>query len=44
MFFRFLAYFLIAIQQMLMIAIAAVGFFNLWIDFRKYFRKDRTTE
>jgi uncharacterized protein YybS (DUF2232 family) len=44
MFFRWLFYFLIAIQQMLMIAIAAVGFFNLWIDFRKYFRKNRATE
>lgn len=43
-FFRFLAYFLIAIQQMLMIAIAAVGLFNLWVDFRKYLRKDRTTD
>lgn len=43
-FFRFLAYFLIAIQQILMIAIAAVGFFNLWVDFRKYLRKDRSTD
>ena len=43
-FFRFFAYFLIAIQQMLMIAIAAVGLFNLWVDFRKYLRKDRTTD
>ncbi|MFO7570582.1 MAG: DUF2232 domain-containing protein [Smithellaceae bacterium] len=42
-FFRLLIYFLIAVQQILMIAIAAVGFFDLWIDFRKYFRKDRTT-
>jgi len=38
-FFRWLFYFLIAIQQILMIAIAAVGFFDIWIDFRKYFRK-----
>jgi uncharacterized protein YybS (DUF2232 family) len=43
-FFRFLVYFLIAIQQMLMVAIVAVGFFNLWVDFRKYLRKDRTTD
>jgi uncharacterized protein YybS (DUF2232 family) len=42
-FFRILIYFLIAVQQILMIAIAAVGFFDLWIDFRKYFRKDPTT-
>ena len=43
MFFRWLIYFLIAIQQILMIAIAAVGFFDIWIDFRKYFRKDQAT-
>jgi uncharacterized protein YybS (DUF2232 family) len=42
-FFRWLFYFLIAIQQILMIAIAVVGFFDLWIDFRKYFRKDPAT-
>lgn len=42
-FFRWLCYFLIAIQQFLMIAIAAVGFFDIWIDFRKYFRKDQIT-
>lgn len=41
-FFRWLFYFLIAIQQILMIAIAAVGFFDIWIDFRKYFRKDQS--
>lgn len=44
LFFRWLFYFLIAIQQMLMIAIAAVGFLDLWIDFRKFFRKTQTTE
>ncbi len=43
MFFRWLTYFLIAIQQILMIAITAVGFFDIWIDFRKYFRKDQVT-
>ena len=42
-FFRYLFYFLIAIQQILMIAIAAVGFFDIWIDFRKYSRKDQAT-
>ncbi|MDP2854835.1 MAG: DUF2232 domain-containing protein [Smithellaceae bacterium] len=42
-FFRCLFYFLIAIQQIVMIAIAAVGFFDIWIDFRKYFRKDQAT-
>jgi uncharacterized protein YybS (DUF2232 family) len=42
-FFRWLFYFLIAIQQILMIAIAAIGFFDIWIDFRKYFRNDQAT-
>ena len=42
-FFRWLSYFLIAIQQILMIAIAVMGLFDIWIDFRKYFRKDQTT-
>ncbi len=42
-FSRGLFYFFIAIQQMLMIAIATVGFFDIWIDFRKYFRKDQET-
>ncbi|MEE9910357.1 MAG: YybS family protein [Deltaproteobacteria bacterium] len=44
LFFRWLFYFLIAIQQILMIAITAVGFFDIWIDFRKYFRKNQTTD
>lgn len=42
-FFRWLGYFLIAIQQILMIAIAAIGLFDIWIDFRKYFCKDQST-
>jgi len=42
-FSRGLFYFFIAIQQILMIAIATVGFFDIWIDFRKYFRKDQET-
>lgn len=42
-FFRWISYFLIAIQQILMIAIAVIGLFDIWIDFRKYFRKDQTT-
>ncbi len=42
-FFRWLGYFLIAIQQILMIAIAAIGLFDIWVDFRKYFRKDQST-
>jgi uncharacterized protein YybS (DUF2232 family) len=42
-FFRYLFYFLIAVQQFLMIPIIAVGLFDIWIDFRKYFQKDQTT-
>jgi uncharacterized protein YybS (DUF2232 family) len=42
-FFRFLFYFFIAIQQFLMIPIAAAGLFDIWVDFRKFFRKDQTT-
>jgi hypothetical protein len=26
-----------------MIPIAAVGLFDIWVDFRKFFRKDQTT-
>ncbi len=43
-FLRFLFYFFIAIQQFLMIAIAAAGLFDIWVDFRKFFRKDHTTD
>ena len=43
LFFRYIFYFLIAVQQILMIPIAAVGLFDIWIDFRKYFQKDQTT-
>jgi len=43
LFFRYLFYFFIAVQQILMIPIAAVGLFDIWIDFRKYFQKDQTT-
>ncbi len=43
-FFRSLFYFFIAIQQILMIAIAALGFFDIWVDFRKYFRNDQATD
>ena len=44
LFFRWVFYFLIAIQQMLMIAIALVGFCDIWIDFRKHIRKTQTTD
>jgi uncharacterized protein YybS (DUF2232 family) len=43
LFFRYLFYFLIAVQQFLVIPIVAVGLFDIWIDFRKYFQKDQTT-
>ena len=43
-YFRFLFYFFIAVQQFLMIPIAATGLFDIWIDFRKFFRKDQTTD
>jgi len=40
LFFRTIFYFLIAVQQILVIPIAAIGLFNTWFDFRKYFQKD----
>lgn len=43
-FFRWVFYFFIAIQQMLMIAIATLGFADIWINFRKYSRKTKTTD
>ncbi|MGP8153319.1 MAG: DUF2232 domain-containing protein [Smithella sp.] len=42
-FLRYLFYFLIAVQQILMIPIAIGGLFDIWIDFRKFFQKDQTT-
>jgi len=42
-FFRYIFYFLIAVQQILMIPIVAIGLFDIWVDFRKYFQKDQTT-
>jgi len=42
LFFRYFFYFLIAVQQILMIPIVAVGLFDIWIDFRKYFQKNQT--
>ena len=43
-YFRFLFYFFIAVQQFLMIPIATAGLFDIWVDFRKFFRKDEKTE
>ena len=41
--FRYLFYFLIAVQQFLMIAIVAAGIFDTWIDFRKFIKKDEAS-
>ena len=43
LFFRYLFYFFIAVQQILMIPIMVAGLFDIWIDFRKFFQKDETT-
>jgi uncharacterized protein YybS (DUF2232 family) len=42
-FFRYLFYFLIAVQQFLVIPVAAAGLFDIWVDFRKYFQRDQTS-
>ncbi len=42
-FYRYLFYFLIAVQQILMIPIVAIGLFDIWVDFRKFFQKDQAT-
>lgn len=39
--FRYLFYFLIAVQQILMIPIAIMGLFDIWFDFRKLIQKNR---
>jgi uncharacterized protein YybS (DUF2232 family) len=43
LFFRYIFYFLIAVQLILMIPIVAIGLFDIWVDFRKFFQKDQTT-
>jgi uncharacterized protein YybS (DUF2232 family) len=40
-FFRYLFYFLIAVQQFLMIPIIIAGLFDIWIDFRRFFQKNQ---
>lgn len=42
-FLRYLFYFLIAVQQFLMIPIAVAGLFDMWIDFRKFLRNDQAS-
>jgi uncharacterized protein YybS (DUF2232 family) len=41
-FFRYLFYFFIAVQQFLMIPIAIAGLFDIWVDFRRFFQKNQT--
>jgi len=43
-FFRYLYYFLIAVQQILMIPIALIGLFDIWFDFRKFNSKKQATD
>ena len=40
-FFRYLFYFLIAVQQFLMIPIAIAGLFDIWVDFRRFIQKNQ---
>ena len=40
-FFRYLFYFLIAVQQFLMIPIAIAGLFDIWVDFRRFFQNNQ---
>ena len=43
-FFRGFFYFFVAIQQILMIAIALLGLFDIWMDFRKFFRNNPASD
>jgi len=42
-FFRYLFYFLIAVQQFLMIPIVVAGLFDIWVDFRRFFQKNQAS-
>lgn len=42
-FFRYLFYFLIAVQQFIMIPIVVAGLFDIWFDFRRFFQKDQAS-
>jgi uncharacterized protein YybS (DUF2232 family) len=42
-FFRYLFYFLIAVQQFIMIPIVVAGLVDIWVDFRRFFQKDQTS-
>ena len=41
-FFRYFFYFLIAVQQILMIPVIVIGLFDMWVDFRKLLQKNQT--
>jgi uncharacterized protein YybS (DUF2232 family) len=41
--FRYLFYFLIAVQQFLMVVIVAAGVFDIWIDFRRFIKKNEAS-
>lgn len=43
-FLRYLFYFFIAVQQLLMIPIMAIGLFDIWVDFRKLIQKNQTAD
>lgn len=40
-FFRYFFYFLIAVQQFLMIPVIAIGLLDMWVDFRKLLQKNQ---
>jgi hypothetical protein len=42
MFLRGLSYALIALEQFLILAVAGLGLFDLWVDFRRLKKKDLT--
>ena len=41
-FFRYFFYFLIAVQQILMIPVITIGLFDMWFDFRKLLQRNQT--
>jgi uncharacterized protein YybS (DUF2232 family) len=43
-FLRYFFYFFIAVQQFLVIPVGALGLFDTWFDFRRYFHKKHTDD
>lgn len=41
-FLRYLFYFLIGVQQFLMLPVLFAGLFDIWVDFRRFFQKNET--